>query len=165
LVYASKGNTQENEWYRCKAQFDAEIFYYRGNGSIDVIPDVAYSPEKYSGRNVVIYGNKDNNRAWNVLLKDCPIQVSKGLITAGNQKYQGDDLGTYFVYPHPKNDTNLVGVVAGTGSVGMKSLSPNNYISGITGFPDLMIFRADILRVGLDGLETAGFFKNNWNWE
>ena len=111
---------------------------------------------------MVIYGNNNNNRAWQLLLKDCPVQVSKNEIKAGNLTFNGDDLGTYFVYPHPANDKTLVGVVAGTGISGMYSTSPNNYISGITGFPDFMIFRADVLRNGMDANEIIGFFNNDW---
>ena len=162
LVYATKGTAKENEWYKSKARFDAETFYYRANGSVDVIPDTEYSTEKYPERNAVLYGNRDNNCAWLQLLKDCPVQVSKNEISAGARKYTGDDLGAYFVYPHPHSNTALVGVVAGTGERGMKAVSQNDYISGITGFPDLMIFRTDMLRTGLDSVEAAGYFDNDW---
>lgn len=162
LVYSTKGTANENEWYQNKARFDAETFYYRGNGSVDVIPDTEYSVAKYPDRNVVIYGNKDNNRAWAALLKDSPIQIAKGKIIAGDRTFVGDDLGVYFVYPHPNSDIASVGVVAGTGDAGMWATSPNNYISGITGFPDLMIYRADMLKDGLTNMEAAGFFDNNW---
>jgi len=162
FVYSTKGNAQENEWYRNKARFDAETFYYRGNGSIDVIPDTEYSLAKYKDRSVVLYGNKDNNRAWALLLKDCPIQVTNGKITAGSRSFTGEDLGTYFVYPHPESNIASVGVVAGTGDAGMRATSPNNYISGVNGFPDLMIYRADMLKDGLSAMEAAGFFDNDW---
>ena len=162
FVYATKGSREENEWYSNKARFDAETFYYRGNGSIDVIPDTEYTLAKYAGRNVIIYGNKANNRAWPLLLKDCPIQVSKNEIIAGGKSFKGEDLGTYFVYPHPANNKALVGVVAGTGVSGMRATSPNNYISGITGFPDIMIYRADVLRDGLSAMELTDFFNNDW---
>lgn len=162
FVYSTKGTAKENEWYQNKARFDAETFYYRGNGSVDVIADTEYSTAKYPNRNVVIYGNKDNNRAWVTLLKDSPIQVGKGKVVAGDRTFTGDDLGVYFVYPHPNSDTASVGVVAGTGDAGMWATSPNNYISGITGFPDLMIYRADMLKDGLSNMEAAGFFDNNW---
>lgn len=162
LVYATKGTTEENEWNQNRARFDAETFYYRGNGSIEVIADTEYAPSKYKDRNVVLYGNKDNNKAWNILLKDSPIQVSKEKIVVGNKTYAGDDLGIYFVYPNPNSEIASIGVVAGTGEKGMKATSPNNYISGITGFPDFMIFRSDILKDGLDGVEVADFFDNNW---
>jgi dienelactone hydrolase len=162
FVYATKGSANENEWYRNKARFDAETFYYRGNGSIDVIPDTDYTPAKYPERNVIVYGNRDNNRAWPLLLNASPIQVRRGEITLDSRTFKGDDLGAYFIYPHPYSDCALVGVVAGTGEAGMRAVAPNDYISGITGFPDLMIFRADMLRTGLDAVEVAGYFDNDW---
>lgn len=165
LVYPTKGSKESNEWYKNRARFDAETFYYRGNGSVDVIPDVDYIYKNYPDRNVVIYGNSQNNAAWSKLLKNSPIQVNNKNITIKgdeNKKYDGDDLATYFVYPNPYSNIALVGVVAGTGVKGMKATSPNNYISGITGFPDVMIFRADALKNGLESVEDAGFFDNNW---
>ncbi|MDR1879919.1 MAG: hypothetical protein LBQ78_03215, partial [Tannerellaceae bacterium] len=87
-----------------------------------------------------------------------------GEITAGGHAYRGDDLATCFIYPHPESDTASVGVVAGTGDAGMRATSPNNYISGITGFPDLVIYRAGMLRDGLAGVEAAGYFDNDWTW-
>ncbi|WP_281670767.1 prolyl oligopeptidase family serine peptidase [Rikenella microfusus] len=163
FVYSTAGTPAENAWWQAKARFDAETFYYRGNGSVDIVPDKEYDMKKYAGRNVVLYGNADNNRAWAQLLKDCPVQVRDGEVSMGGRSYRGDDLGAYFVYPHPEFPDVLVGVVTGTGEAGMRATSPNNYISGITGFPDLMIFRADMLKDGLDAVETAGFFDNDWS--
>ena len=111
----------------------------------------------------MLYGNADNNRAWEKLLGACPIQVRNGEVSTGNRTYTGSDLGAYFVYPHPTDPTTLVGVVTASGDEGMRATSPNNYISGITGFPDLMIFRADMLKDGLEGIEMAGFFDNDWS--
>lgn len=165
LVYPTKGTSIENEWYQNRARFDAETFYYRGNGSVDVISDTEYSTQKYPNRNVVIYGNKDNNKVWNILLKNSPIQVSKNKIIAGSSQFTGDDLGIYFIYPHPDSQIASVGVVAGTGDKGMKATSPNNYISGITGYPDIMIFRADMLKNGFENVEVAGYFDNKWTLE
>lgn len=163
FVYATRGTAAERTGWQAKARFDAETFYYRGNGSVEVIPDTEYSAERYPGRNVVLYGNADNNRAWNLLLRGCPIQVRGGEVAAGDRSYRGDDLGAYFVYPHPAFANALVGVVTATGDAGMRATGPNNYISGITGFPDLMIFRAAMLKDGLQGVETAGFFDNDWS--
>lgn len=162
FVYATMGTPEETEWYRAKARFDAETFYYRGNGSVDIIPDLEYEVAKYPGRNVILYGNYDNNYVWSRLLKNCPIQVRSGEVKMGDRSYSGDDLGTYFIYPHPDYPEASVGVISGTGAKGMRATAPNNYISGITGFPDIMIFRADMLKDGLQGIETVGFFGNDW---
>jgi pimeloyl-ACP methyl ester carboxylesterase len=162
FVYATGGTPEETEWFRSKARFDADTFYYRGNGSIDIIPDTEYSVEKYAGRNVLLYGTSESNKAWKTLLSDCPIQVKRGEIQLDSRKYTGDDLGIYFVFPHPKSDNALVGVVAGTGESGIRAAYPNNYISSVTGFPDFVIFRSEMLRSGLEGIEAAGYFSKTW---
>lgn len=165
FVYATGGNKEENTWYQNKARFDAETFLYRGNGSIDVIADKDFIPSAYADRNVVLYGNASNNKAWNKLLKNAPVQVLKGEIRMGDKVLKGNDLGTYFVYPRPDSPTASVGVVAGTGIEGMKATYPNDYISGITGFPDLLIFNVDILKEGIHGIRVSGFFGNDWSVE
>ena len=165
FVYATGGNKEENTWYQNKARFDAETFLYRGNGSIDVIADKDFIPSAYADRNVVLYGNASNNKAWNKLLKNAPIQVLKGEIRMGDKVLKGNDLGTYFVYPRPDSPTASVGVVAGTGIEGMKATYPNDYISGITGFPDLLIFNVDMLKEGIHGIQVSGFFGNDWSVE
>ena len=40
FVYATKGTNYENEWYYNKARFDAETFWYRANGAIEIIKDI-----------------------------------------------------------------------------------------------------------------------------
>lgn len=165
FVYATGGNKEENTWYQNKARFDAETFLYRGNGSIDVIADKDFIPSAYADRNVVLYGNASNNKAWNKLLKNAPVQVLKGEIRMGDKVLKGNDLGTYFVYPRPDSPMASVGVVAGTGIEGMKATYPNDYISGITGFPDLLIFNVDMLKEGIHGIQVSGFFGNDWSVE
>lgn len=163
FVYATGGSAAEREWYLNRARFDAETFYYRGNGSIDVITDKEFSLGKYKDRNVVLYGNAANNAAWKLLLKNAPIQIDNQQIKIGNKVLKGDDLAAYFVLPRKDSKTAMVGVVGGTSEKGMKATWANNYISGITGFPDVMIFKADLLLNGLPNMKVIGFFDNNWS--
>jgi pimeloyl-ACP methyl ester carboxylesterase len=165
FVYATGGTTEENEWYKNKARFDAETFLYRGNGSIDIVADTNFSPEKYANRNVILYGNASNNKAWDLLLKNAPVRVENGKIDLGSYSISGNNLGTYYIYPRPDSDFASVGVVAGTGMEGMKALAPNDYFSGITGFPDLLIFDVSWLRDGINGIRASGFFGNDWSVE
>lgn len=162
FVYATHGNKLENEWYLNKARFDAETFLYRGNGSIDIISDKEFKATEYKDRNVVLYGNADNNSAWKQLLNHCPIRVTKDKIVFGDKTMSGSNLGTYFIYPRADSQTASVGVVAGTGNEGMKALYPNDYFSGITGFPDLMIFDVDWIKDNPEGIKVSGFFGNEW---
>ena len=161
FVYGTSGTRDEQEWSFNKARYDAETWYYRGNGAVDIIADKEYTPARYPGRNVILYGNASTNAAWGLLLKDCPIQVKRGEISAGGKVYQGDDLAAYFIRPLPDGITS-VGVVTGTGLKGMQAANANQYFAGGSGFPDYMIFRLQMLRTGAAGILDAGFFGNDW---
>ncbi|TVQ08308.1 MAG: alpha/beta hydrolase [Bacteroidetes bacterium] len=163
FVYATGGSEEENQWYENKARYDAETFLYRGNGSVDVIPDTLFSPQRYRERNVIVYGNADNNHAWSSLLQNSPVQVTSEGISFGNTWMESKSLGTYFIQPRIDSQTASVGVVAGTGPEGMKATFPNDYFSGITGFPDLLIFEVDWIKDGVDGIRVSGFFGNDWS--
>ncbi|MEO8416520.1 MAG: alpha/beta hydrolase-fold protein, partial [Ginsengibacter sp.] len=162
FVYGTSGNKEENEWNVNKAKYDAETWYYRGNGAVDIIPDKAYSLEKYPGRNVIIYGNANSNAAWKILLDDCPITVTRSGIKVGDDSFTGDDLGAYFVWPMKNSHANSIGVIAGSGMNGMHAANANQYFAGASGFPDFMVFRLGMLQTGADRVEAAGFFNNNW---
>lgn len=165
FVYATGGTPEENEWYRNKAIYDAETFLYLGNGSVDIIPDKAYDPDRYAGRNMILYGNADNNRAWAQVLGNCPVRVERKGIRFGNKFFAGPDLGAMFCYPHSSDDKALVGVVAGTGRPGMLATYSNHYFSGITGFPDLLIFTHNWIKDGPEAIKVSGFFGNDWSVE
>lgn len=165
FVYGTKGNKAENEWAFNKARYDAETWYYRGNGAVDMITDKEYATGKYAGRGVVLYGNAQTNAAWNVLLGDAPIQVQRNNIKAGSKVWQGDDIAAYFVWPMKGYSNISVAVVSGTGLKGMNAANANQYFAGGSGFPDYMVFRLDMLREGSSAIESAGFFSNEWKLE
>ncbi len=162
FVYGTQGTPAENEWSVNKARYDAESWYYRGNGSVDIIADADYSPDKYKDRGVILFGNKTTNKAWNVLLGDCPIQVERNKVTAGSKRWKGDDLAALFVWPIRNSSKASVGVVTGSGIPGMKAAYGNQYFAGASGFPDFMIYSAGMLQTGVNGVRMTGFFDNNW---
>ena len=96
-------------------------------------------------------------------MKNAPVQIDNQQIKVGDKVLKGDDLAAYFVVPRKDSKIAMVGVVAGTSEKGMKATWANNYISGITGFPDVMIFKADLLLNGLPDMEVSGFFDNDWS--
>jgi pimeloyl-ACP methyl ester carboxylesterase len=163
FVYATGGDPETNSWYKNKALHDAQTFLYKGNGSVDVIPDTLFSISRFRERNVIIYGNGDNNSSWNKLLDHSPVQVTNKGIKFGDREFSDNTLGTYFIQPRKDSQTAMVGVVAGTGVQGMKATYANDYFSGITGFPDLLIFDVNWIRDGLDGIKVSGFFGNDWS--
>lgn len=163
FVYGTSGNKEENEWSLNKARYDAESWYYRGNGAVDIIADKDYSLNKYSGRGVVLYGNSTTNAAWNTLLANSPVQVTRNTITVGDKIWSGDDLAAYFTRPMANDPLTSVSVVGGTGLKGMHAADANQYFAGGSGFPDFMIFRLDMLTAGAKEIKAVGFFDNEWN--
>lgn len=162
FVYGTIGNKAENEWSLNKARFDAETWYYRGNGAVDIVSDKEFSLQKFEGRNVIIYGNATTNAAWDVAIENCPIRVERNRVQAGGDRWEGDDLAAYFTWPLKGSATGSVGVVTGTGLKGMNAAHANQYFAGASGFADFMIFRLQMLQSGADGVMLAGFFDNDW---
>lgn len=162
FVYSTRGTKEENEWSLRKARYDAETWYYRGNGAVDIVADQDFIMDRYRGRGVILFGNATTNAAWKILLNDCPIQMERGLIKAGNKEWKGDDMGAYFVWPIRSSAITSVAVIGGTGLKGMNASNANQYFAGASGFPDFMIFNLDMLKTGSAGVKMAGFFNNNW---
>ncbi len=78
FVYGTAGTPEENAWMLARARFDAETFWYRGNGSVDVIADTQWKSVAETDRSVVVYGNATINSAWRELLGDGPVLVERG---------------------------------------------------------------------------------------
>lgn len=165
LVYATKGSKSENEWYYNRARVDAEMFYYRANGNVEMVSDKEFDLNNYTDRNVILYGNATNNSAWNKLLADCPLQVRNGSLSLGGKTLTGNNLGAYYIYKRKDSGKASVGVVTATGDKGMKAAYANHYLVNGTTFPDVLIFNDTILKEGISGVECSGFFGNNWSYE
>lgn len=165
LVYGTIGDAAEDARAFNKARFDAEMFWVRGNGSFDLIPDTAFAPEKYRERNVVLYGNADTNSAWRTFFAASPIQFKAGRASVGATVYTGPDFAGMFIRPRPDSETASVGAVAWTGTSGWTAAGPGQYFISGAGFPDALVFSAEILRSGTDGVRAIGWFGNDWGLE
>ena len=163
FVYGTTGNSEENEWSLNKAKFDAETWYYRGNGAVEIMADKNFNDKLYKDRGVILYGNKTTNSAWSILLNDCPIQVERNKISIGRREFKGEKYGAYFVWPGKNSLITSVAAITGSGVKGMKAAYANQYFAGASGFPDYMIFTMDMLKKGIEEVKVAGFFNNLWN--
>lgn len=162
FVYGTQGTAEENAWAMAKARYDAETFWYRGNGSITTVPDTEFLKLKDPDCNVILYGHAGGNAAWKSLLADSPVQVQRGAVRVGEREVKGADLGCLFVRPRPGSDRALVGVVAGTGLAGMRLTDRLPvFVSGV-GYPDCLVLGTEMLAKGMDGVRLAGFFGNDW---
>jgi len=163
FVFGTKGTAAENLWAFDKARYDAEKFWYQGNGGIEIIADVDFNPEAYAQRSVILYGNRQTNLAWNSLLADSPVQVEKGSVTIDGQKYLGDNLACMFVRPRAGCAAATIGVVSGSGLSGMKLTTRIPYMNPGIGLPDCTVINPEILTKGDQGILMTGFFGLDWS--
>ena len=162
FIYGTRGTEEENAWSFAKARYDAETFWYRGNGSVDVVADTGFDPNRDRDRNVVLYGNTVTNGAWRALLADSPVQVRLGAVVIGSREITGDDLACLTVRPRPGSDRALVGVVAGTGMAGMRLTERLPYFVSGVAYPDCVVIGTDALVAGTGGVRAAGYFGIDW---
>jgi hypothetical protein len=164
FVYGTRGTATENAWSYARARYDAETFWYRGNGSVEMVSDADFDPSKEPDRNVILYGHANSNSAWKALLGKSPVQVGRGFVEVGGRKDKGD-FACLFVRPRPGSDKALVGVVSGSGPAGQRlsELLPY-FVSGI-GYPDCLVLSPSVLTKGSAGVVVAGFFGMDWGVE
>jgi poly(3-hydroxybutyrate) depolymerase len=165
FVYGTSGTKEENEWSLAKAAYDAEMWYYRANGAVDMVADSDFRPGDYPDRGIIIYGNATTNAAWKLMLSNCPVQVERGVVTVGGERITGGNFGAYIMYPRYDSNIASVAAVTGTGLIGMHAADANQYFTGGSGFPGYMIFSADMLREGVNKVIKAGYYTNKWELE
>jgi hypothetical protein len=89
--------------------------------------------------------------------------VTTGKVQVGDKQITGNDLAVYFIRPRADSKTASVTVISGTGKMGFLAANANQYFSGGSGFPDLMIFSAEMLKTGISEVKMSGFFGNDWS--
>lgn len=165
FVYGTAGTPEETARLIAKARYDAETFWYRGNGSVEIVSDEVFSTvgADFRDRSVILFGNADTNRAWDVMLRDSPIQVRRGRVTIGDREYRGDNLACLFIRPRPESPRALVGVVAATGAAGEIVAERLPYLRSGSSYPDFTLIGSEMFERGSGGLKAAGFFAGDWS--
>jgi pimeloyl-ACP methyl ester carboxylesterase len=167
LVFGTKGTPEENAWSLARARFDAETFWYRGNGSVDVVSDSRFlepgrEPE-FRDRNVIVYGHAESNAAWPVLLGESPVQVRRGEVKLGPRGVTGDDLACVFIRPRPGSDVASVGVITGSGLTGLRLTERLPYFTSGVAYPDCVLLRAKTVLESSAAPIAAGYFGIDWS--
>ncbi len=165
-VVGTQGDDHADALIMAKARFDAEQWWVRGNGRFEIILDRAFDAKEYAGRNVVLYGNHDHNSAWDAVLgANPPVDVRGGSFKGPVATHAGDDVAAFFVLPRVDCDQGQVGVIAATGELGWRAaMRTPVFVAGV-GIPDLVAFRASMLKDGSQAIVEAGYFGNDWSVE
>jgi poly(3-hydroxybutyrate) depolymerase len=169
LVVGTKGTPEENAWGLARARFDAESFWYRGNGAVDILTDAAFVQRRrhpeFRDRNVILYGHSESNAAWPVLLAESAVQVSRGQVRIGKRAVAGTGLACLFIRPLPESDQAAVGVVSGTGLIGLRLTERLPYFTSGVAYPDVTLIDANVLAAGSAIPLAAGYFGDFWDVE
>lgn len=162
-VVGTAGDDAMDAALLAKARYDAETFWYRGNGLIEVVADTTFDPAAYRGRNVILIGNADTNLTWSQMVGDAPLTVGTGAIWLGLEQLDGSNLAALVVRPRPDDGEAMVAALAGTGLAGQRLLERTPLFVSGAAFPDYLIVGTDMLEVGRSGIRRAGFFANDWS--
>jgi pimeloyl-ACP methyl ester carboxylesterase len=168
FVVPTRGTSEENASALAAARYNAETYWYRGNGTVELVPDTFWinpaHAEVYRDRNVILYGHSESNAAWASLLSDSPVQVQRGQVRIGKRTEFGDDLACIFLRPRPGSDIASVGAVAGSGPIGLKLTTMLPFFSSGVAYPDCTLLGGNALTTGASVL-AAGYFGSDWSVE
>jgi dienelactone hydrolase len=165
IVYATQGDDEENAAAFDKARFEAETFWYRGNASVELMPDVEFDAGLEPDRTVVLVGSADTNAAWPALLGDSPVQARRGGIELGDRRFEGDDLAAVFIRPRSHSDTASVIAVSSSGPAGMRAACQWSFFTPFERYPDCLIARAPNDSSSRPQPLAAGYFGLDWSIE
>lgn len=167
FIIGMTGNLEQRQWSYAKARYDAEMFYYRGNGSVDIMTDKEWVANPTKGRSLVVYGNEQINTGFGFGLSKRPFFVGEDGYSHRNTKggnLTGSLAGIFHYRGQEEGISNLI--FAGTDMVGCRLLNRVPFFVSGAGFPDLFVFRPSLLKGNLkDGVVEAGYFGNDWSIE
>ena len=140
LVYGTQGSDDENRWAKAKANYDADMFRYRGSGRLEVVADRDFRNDDYLNRNLICYGNFQTNRAARTIFRITQVNALNKQIRIGERPEIGDDLSILLVGPRIGSKTASVAMIGGTGIVGMRNTTRLRYFWSGVHYPDLFVF-------------------------
>jgi len=162
FVYGTAGTPEETDINRSMAVLDAQIWWWRANGFVRVIPDSEATDEIIRKYNLILYGNSQTNAVLAKIQDRLPIWVTPQGISVGEQMLWGDGLAARFLYPNPLNPQKFVVVIAGTSIKGMRLAGLSGMFYSGAGLPDFIVYDERVKTQAWGGFLAAGFFDNSW---
>jgi hypothetical protein len=169
FVVGTAGTEAQRSSLARKARYDAEQFLVRGNASPEILDDAAIlaEPALAEGRNIILYGNAETNRAWSTVVGESPVTPVRGAIhftdsTGRRGTLSGDDLALLMVRPRADDAEGLVATISGTGDIGQRLTERVPYFTAGVAYPDMCVLSARMLDEGIAGIVAADFFANDW---
>jgi dienelactone hydrolase len=161
IVYGTQDPAQ-TEANRTVAEYFSSADQW-ASARFPVKADSDVAEAELSGRSLVLIGNPVSNRITALFAAGLPAQFNGNAIVLRGKRYEGDDVGVSFIYPHPRDAGEYVVVHAGTTFRG--TLASRNLPQLA---PDFLIYdravtamRGELL-LDKRAVLAGGFFNDAW---
>lgn len=178
LVYGTIGDSIDTENNLNNARLQSYVWWIRGNGYTEIIPDTGVTKEHITNFNLILFGNSQTNEIIKKINKQLPInfindsrvhKVSalkpepyKDWIAIKNKILTYPDLCLMEIYPNPLNPKKFVLLYSPTTKRAQKYLGLFPVIHSGSGLPDFIVWSPSTAKYGWAGVIAAGFFDRNW---
>ena len=130
-----------------------------------IISDTEFAATRPSGKTPIFVGNSADNALLQRWASQLPLSTDAQTIKFGGHEFKGNTVGAIYVYPHPENPLQVIGVITAPTPLGLwQSLSLPFLL------PDFMVFDSRATPAGGEPILgrqarvlAAGFFENDWS--
>lgn len=164
LVYGTKGNPAATEINLHHARIEAQTWWRRGNGYVEIIPDAEVTKEIIERYNLILFGGAETNSITAKINNDLPISIKENQVYINNQVIKGQDIAVQMIYPNSLNPEKFVVIREGNSPKGEELSGLFNVIYAGAGLPDFIIYDEKVKEKGWAGVIAAGFFDTNWQF-
>lgn len=165
LIYGTQGDSDSAEINLHHARVEAQNWWLRGNGYVEIIPDIEVNSETIHRYNLILFGGPETNAVTAKIMKDLPVSIKNNRLIIDRQEIEKDDVAFQMVYPNPLNPEKYVVIKGGTSPKGEELAGLFNVIYSGSGLPDFIVYDETVKEKGWAAIIAAGFFDLNWKFD
>lgn len=161
FVVGTQGTAEENAAARDVAVYLANLWWWRGNGSVRIVADDQVTPTDRAECNLILFGHRQSNAL--LAEAELPLAVSRGEIRMGTHVLRGPGLATAFVAPAPGQPERLWAVYGGSDAAGLRLAILGEILRSGAALPDFLVWDAEAVSLGFGAAKWAGYFGPAWS--
>ncbi len=162
LVYGTQGGSEAAESNLHRARVEAQNWWRRGNGYVEIIQDTEVIQEIIDNYNLILFGGPKTNLITAKINRNLPISIRGDKVYINDCALEGEDIAVQMIYPNPLNKKKFVVVREGNSPRGEELSGLFNVIYSGSGLPDFIVYDDKVREKGWAGVMAAGFFDMNW---
>jgi len=153
LVYGTQGTPAEDAENLARASHDEQLLWSRLGRSARLVSDEKFAVASSS---VLLYGNSETNRAWDVVFPD-DLRATRDQVRLGERSFGGDNLCALVAHRFRSRGREFVAAaIAGTGARGARLAYALNVADIDAQFPNWIVFDERVLTGGLAAALAVG---------